>query len=256
MFRTMQTSSAACALYAAGAPAGAVAWPWRPWASGAPKSALQVREVGWSPACRPPPRARDCPCLAVGSSQCWPGWGGSGRGCPSPELLMGTCTEGSQFRGLHGGVRACEKPGDLAPVSHSTRLSPLTTAWGPAAAPVCSTTLVQEWPGWTWTGAVAKLQTQLTPASPSPPRAPGPTKEPVGAALHRRGSSSLRSHSFSLCLGSQRLPAVRSEVSVACADCSALTLLFLFPRGGAGAGSNRGCPRAAALAVRRGAAQP
>lgn len=58
MFRTMQTSSAACALCAVGALAGAVAWLWRPWASGAPRSALSASvctRKAWGP-CTPFPQ--------------------------------------------------------------------------------------------------------------------------------------------------------------------------------------------------------
>lgn len=95
MFRTMQTSSAACALCAVGALAGAVAWLWRPWASGAPRSALSASvctRKAWGP-CTPFPQQGGSvplaqpgaqlqpPCLAPPCSpstmllvQEWPGW--------------------------------------------------------------------------------------------------------------------------------------------------------------------------------------
>lgn len=230
MFRTMQTSSAACALYALGALAGAAAWPWTLWASGAPRSALQG--LGWSPACRPSPRARDCPSLAVGSSWCWTG------------------------------DAVCEKGlGTLHPFPTACRLSPFTTAWGPAAAPVSSTTLQPEPDapaagmarlGLGPTRAVAKLQTQ-------PHRAPTGSRSPQGSLLGLRSiaeAAPLRGVPRPRCVWGRSGFLWSGASSPRHARAAALTLLFLFSRGGAG--SNRGFQRREllALAVRGRAAQP
>lgn len=104
MFRTMQTSSAACALYAVGAPAEAVAL----WASGAPRSALQLQEMGWSPGCGPSPKARHCPSLAMASSWCWAGdVVGTGSECPSPERGEAAAYENVQRGPLIQKLAAC-----------------------------------------------------------------------------------------------------------------------------------------------------
>lgn len=90
MFRTMQTSSAACALYAGVPQPGQ--WPGRG-ACGPQGHPALCAGVGWSPACRRSPSARDCPALAVGSSGLDRlGMSHLGEG---KQLLMGICTRGS-----------------------------------------------------------------------------------------------------------------------------------------------------------------
>lgn len=202
------------------------------WASGAPRSALQLQRLGWSPACRPSPRARDCPSLAVGSSWCWTG------------------------------DAVCEKGlGTLHPFPTACRLSPFTTAWGPAAAPVSSTTLQPEPDapgagmvrlGLRPTRAVAKLQTQ-------PHRAPTGSRPPQGSLLGLRSiaeAAPLRGVPRPRCVWGRSGFLWSGASSPRHARAAALTLLFLFSRGGAG--SNRGFQRREllALAVRGRAAQP
>lgn len=133
MFRTMQTSSAACALCAVGVLAGAVAWLWRPWAS-------------------------DLLCLQV-------------------------C--------------AHEKPGPLAPLSHSREVQSLHHSLGPSCSPCVWHPLQPEHdaPG----AGMARLDLAPWPLTlwpncrHSPPPQPhrAPQRSLLGPQLHHRGSSSL-----------------------------------------------------------------
>lgn len=258
MFRTMQTSSAACALYAVGAPAEAVAL----WASGAPRSALQLQEMGWSPGCGPSPKARHCPSLAMASSWCWAGdVVGTGSECPSPERGEAAAYENVQRGPLIQKLAACVcvcvcvKPGDLTLLSHSMQAQPLHHSLGPGCSQ-STMSLVQEWPGWTCHPLVLWPSCSHSPPQPhrAPHGVPAPERSCCGCAPSQR--QLLPAESLGLVVsGAAAFPVVRREFPASGTDCSSP---WSSSRGGAGGGQHSGLPEngAHALAVRCRAVQP
>lgn len=234
---------AVCLLCMQGAPAAvlcAIVQLQDPAAPGTPAAPGQDREAPQE--VKSPPRARGSPAQAAGRSGCWAGaaiWGCGGgtqhpgkdrphhlrdgkqlliRNPQTGELIWEPAAVGGWWR---------QKPGGTC-TAFPQQLSPSTAApdqlSSRAAAPVSSTPLQPECdalraalgldPG--PARALVKPQAACALAPSSPPRGPIPPRGSVGAALARRGSSSLQSPSALLRPCPWWLPVVRSEFTTAC----------------------------------------